>query len=172
MKQVLIVNGQPQSGKDTFAAILGNHFNVSTYSSVDKIKEMALKFGWDGLKDEKGRKLLSELKKALVEYDDLPTKYMEERYKDFIDDSDEEILVLFIRETEEIEKAKQRFFARTVFVNNPRASRVVSNDSDRNISSSGYDYVVPNDGTLQEYEETIEQFAKTLHQDYYNTMSL
>ena len=35
-------------------------------SSVDKVKEIARIAGWNGEKDDKGRKLLADLKAALV----------------------------------------------------------------------------------------------------------
>lgn len=158
-KEVLIVNGYPRSGKDTFAEILGKYTSVRVYSSIDKVKELALQFGWDGIKDDKGRKLLSSLKSALIEYDDLPLKYTEDVYNEFLN-SEEEFLILMIRESDEIVKAKHKFNAKTVFVSNNNIKNVLTNNSDAAIDCDGYDYYISNHGTLEEYEKEVEQFYR------------
>ena len=73
MKYVCI-NGAPRSGKDSFVEcckqILGERcFNVS---SVDFVKHLAYECGWDGTKDLKNRKFLSDLKDLLTQWDDVP----------------------------------------------------------------------------------------------------
>ena len=59
MKKIYIVNGKPRSGKDTFAELLGKHCRVFKYSSVDKVKQIAAKCGWDGGKTDKDRRFRS-----------------------------------------------------------------------------------------------------------------
>ena len=61
---VLIVNGAPQAGKTTFNEMLKDMADgeVKIYSSIDYVKMIAFTLGWDGIKDDKGRKLLSDLK--------------------------------------------------------------------------------------------------------------
>ncbi len=74
--KVMILNGAPQSGKDTFIEMLEKVTNsaVWVYSSIDYVKEVALLMGWNGVKNVKGRKLLSDIKDALTAYDDIPFK--------------------------------------------------------------------------------------------------
>lgn len=159
MKHVFIVNGFPRSGKDTFAQILGNYVLVMKRSSVDVVKRIATDAGWDGVKDEKGRKLLAALKHALVEYNDLPLKYMASEYEKFLV-SDCDVLLLDIREPDEILKAKEMFDAKTVFIENKNISNVYTNAADASIQTTGYDYVVQNNSTLEVFEANIIEFIK------------
>ena len=77
---VLIINGAPRSGKDTFINTLTweNSGKVIRCSSIDWIKQQALNLGWDGIKDAKGRQFLSDLKNACINYADIPFKKITE----------------------------------------------------------------------------------------------
>ena len=73
--KMFVVNGFPGSGKTLFAeycdSILKekfNHCSILRTSVVDPIKAIARVIGWNGDKDEKGRKLLSDLKDTLDSY--------------------------------------------------------------------------------------------------------
>jgi len=75
MKIVIILNGYPRSGKDSFAkfigqALLDKGVQTDIVSSVCNVKDAAKILGWDGEKTEVNRKALSDLK-------DLSTKYWE-----------------------------------------------------------------------------------------------
>ena len=84
MKYVCI-NGAPRSGKDTFVDIchllLGDRcFNVS---SVDFVKHLATECGWNGEKNLKNRKFLSDLKDLLTQWEDVPYKKIVEAISDY-----------------------------------------------------------------------------------------
>ena len=107
MKQTVIINGKGGCGKDTFCAQIEASRptrSVTVFSSVDCIKYVALAGGWDGEKDEKGRLLLSRLKEAFAEYNDLPFEDTKNAWRRFMEDDDAEILFIHIREMGEIEK--------------------------------------------------------------------
>ena len=75
--KIICVNGYARSGKDTFCNFAFYHRGlVYTYSTIDEVKKLAKKIGWDGEKDAKGRKFLSDLKDCLTEYNDLPNRYI------------------------------------------------------------------------------------------------
>ncbi len=67
MKKVILISGKGESGKDLSATIIKNKLEVLGYKVVithyaKYLKSMAQELcGWDGNKDEKGRKLLQEL---------------------------------------------------------------------------------------------------------------
>ncbi len=95
-KRIVIINGVGGSGKDTFVELCAKHANVINISSVDKVKEAAkVLVGWNGEKDEKSRKLLVDLKKISIEYNDYPTAYILEEHKKFLK-SDATILFIHI----------------------------------------------------------------------------
>ncbi len=105
-KQVIIINGTGGSGKDTFVELCSKYAKVVNISSVDKVKEAAkILVGWNGEKDEKSRKLLVDLKQLSIDYNDFPTKYVQEQYEAFIK-SDSNYLFIHIREISEICKIK------------------------------------------------------------------
>lgn len=74
MKAIIVINGRGGVGKDTLCDFVKEKYDdtygVQNISSITRIKEIAKDIGWDGNKDEKGRKFLSDLKKALTEYGD------------------------------------------------------------------------------------------------------
>lgn len=157
-KRVVIMNGMGGSGKDTFVEMCAKHTNIVNISSVDKVKEAAKALvGWNGDKDEKSRKLLVDLKRLSIDYNDYPTKYILDEYEKF-KQSDNNILFVHIREISEIEKLKSLLSAETVLIVNPRVPDITSNESDANVAKYTYDYTIENAGTLDELEEKAIEF--------------
>ena len=104
MKKIaMVINGAGGVGKDTLCSMAKSAFKVNNISTITPIKHIAKRCGWDGRKDDKARKFLSDLKKLCVEYNDYPTEWAYKIYLDFLN-SDEDILFVHIREPEEIEK--------------------------------------------------------------------
>ena len=76
-KNIIIINGTGGAGKDTFVSFCSEVEKVLNVSTVDKVKEAAkILVGWNGEKDEVSRKLLVDLKRLSIEYNDAPTKYI------------------------------------------------------------------------------------------------
>lgn len=161
MKKVVIINGSAGVGKDTFSSICSKYCKVINYSSIDKIKELALLCGWDGVKDERGRRLLSDMKFALSRYNDLPFQSMKNAVDEFYL-SDAELLFLHIREPKEIARAANEFNAVTLLIKNPRINHIKSNDADANVYDFKYDCVINNKSTLQELESLAVWFIEQI----------
>lgn len=161
-KQVIIINGMAQSGKSTFVELFQKHYKAINFSSVDKVKEIAKTAGWSGSKTEKDRKFLSDMKKLLTEYNDLPFSTMQVKYNEFLSD-ESEFLFLHIREPEEIKRAKKEFNAKTLLIKNNRVKNIDSNDSDKNVENYHYDYTILNNGSLNDLEEKADEFGRILN---------
>lgn len=63
---VFLVSGKAQSGKDTFYSFVSeygrkNGLKVARIAFADAVKDIAYQLGWDGKKDDRGRKLLQTL---------------------------------------------------------------------------------------------------------------
>lgn len=157
MKYVFIINGSGGTGKDTFCNCVANLTKTKVVSSIDIVKERALMLGWDGVKDEKGRKFLSDLKNALTDYNDEPFKYMK-RWVNIIDDN--MFCFLHIREPEEIERAKKEFNAKTILVKRPSVKQITSNMADANVFNYDYDIIINNDETLEELNDKAYFFVE------------
>ena len=164
-KKIIIINGTGRSGKDTFVSYCSEYKKVLNVSTVDKAKEAAkILVGWDGTKDDKSRKLLVDLKRLSIDYNDYPTKYIASRVEEF-NNSDYELMFIHIRESEEIDKAKKLFNAKTLLITNPNIELITSNDSDAKVNEYNYDYKVLNDGTLEDLKTKAGDFIGELWQN-------
>lgn len=166
MKCIIIVNGLPNSGKTTFENLVAKYAKTMIYSSVDFVKEVAKCAGWDGVKDEKGRLFLSQLKSIMTRYDDIPYKKVKEEVELF-QHSDAEILFLDIREPEEIARAVKDFKALSVFVERQNNNQSLSNDSDRRVKEYGnYWFWIDNNAGLKELDAKAYNFVETLKKSW------
>lgn len=162
-KHILIVNGMARCGKDTFAALLNKITMVYKCSSITAIKRIAIKCGWDGKsKTEKDRKFLSDLKELTSAYNDLAFNDIEKEVQIFKNSYLHDVMIIDIREPAEIERAKKEFGAKTVLIKNDRVPYISSNMADANVYNYTYDYVVENNGTMDEFKENIKKFYKDL----------
>ena len=113
--------------------------------------------GWDGTKDEKGRRFLSDLKLLCVAYNDYPTIWLTRRYREFLAGEDE-IMFVHIREPEEIEKFVRATDgeAKTLLIRGgtrfPEENLRYGNVSDDGVENYRYDYYFTNDRSLGEAE--------------------
>ena len=161
MRHVYITNGMGGCGKDTFANFMKKLvYRTDKISSIDPIKTIAKECGWTGGKTEKDRKLLSDLKCLLSGYNDLPFKYLQAWMEIVPDDEYTRVVLMDIREPEEIEKAKKEFNAKTILILNDRVPHIRSNMADANVFNYEYDFVIENNGTLEEFEEAVKRFAE------------
>lgn len=164
-KIVIIINGKGGVGKDAFCEVTSRYYKVKTISSITPIKEIAKANGWNGKKDKKSRKFLSDLKRVFIEYNDLPNKYLLHQYRDFINDKETEILFVHIREADEIQKFKQQIECCCVslLVENPLIDiTYFGNDSDDLVNSMDYDYCFINDIPLSRMETKVVEFVKAI----------
>lgn len=163
-KIVIILNGKPRAGKDTFALLLNKCQKVYKYSAIDKVKTIALDCGWKGGKTEKDRKFLSDLKMVTTEYSDMSFRDLEDKVIGFYcDEIKEQILIIDIREPKDIKRAVEEFDAISVFIKNDRVPAVTSNEADANVENFEYDYTVENNGTIADFEKNVRAF-------YYNVL--
>lgn len=162
-KMVFIVNGKPRAGKDTFAEILNRYMVVYKYSAVTKVKEIAKQCGWTGAKEERDRKFLHELKMLTSEYSDLP-------YRDVLDKIEKyrsgeilaDVFVVDVREPEEIDRLRKATDAITIYIENKNVPAITSNEADANVANYEYDFTIFNNGTIEEFENSIMNFMEFL----------
>ena len=148
-------------GKDTFAKFLNDIVPTLKYSSIDKVKDIARLCGWDGGKTEKDRKFLSDLKLLTTDYSNMAYEAIKSKVNDFLEDSQHVIMLIDIREPNEIDKAKTAFGAKTILIENNNVKSITSNMADANVFNYTYDYVVKNNGTLDDFRNNIYNFAYT-----------
>lgn len=180
-KTVIIINGQGGCGKDTLIGIASKHYNVSMISSITPVKQVAFKAGWEGEKDNKARKFLSDLKSIMTEYNDAAFTYCRDMYRGFLK-TDEEILFVQIREPNEISRFVEFLLhnnvcnVRTLLIRNAwrrteeyaggshdvRSNVIYGNKSDDEVENYDYDYIFENKYQLSELEDKFIEFFKTI----------
>lgn len=164
-KKVIVINGAGGVGKDTLCSFAEKHFSVLNVSSITPIKEIAAMCGWNGEKSDKARKFLSDLKALSIEYNDFPTVWATNKYREFLD-SDYEIMFVHIREPEEIEKFVKATDgnAKTLLVRGGERMKksAYGNVSDDGVENYDYDYYFLNDCTLEESEIRFIDFLNNV----------
>lgn len=176
--KIVIINGFPRSGKSTFVGICKNlslqtNIFVREVSTVDFVKDIATKCGWNGEKDAKNRKFLSDLKDLLTEWNDIPIKDIKNSLKKFETFlkvygnekiNNNSIFFIHCREPKEIERLKQELNAVTLLiVRDCELNKEQSNHSDSEVLNYKYDYVIGNNGTLQRLEGKALNFIREIN---------
>lgn len=161
IKKIFITNGSGGCGKDTFAKMVSQFIPTYKYSSIDAVKNVARKFGWNGGKSEKDRKFLSDLKEVSSEYNDFSMNDISELVKSFKNNLIiANVLFIDIREPKDIERAKKKFGAKTILIRRNSVATITSNMADANVENYEYDYYINNDGSLSDFEKTAYNFVK------------
>lgn len=168
-KAIIVINGVGGVGKDTLCSFVAKKYKTLNVSAVDPIKEAATVLGWDGRKDNRSRKFLSDLKWLSIQYNDYPTKYLLERYQTFLL-SDNDVLFLHIREKEEIvhfiESVQTKVI--TLLIKKSQKNKQIGNYSDDNVEDYNYDYIYFNDKRLEEAEGDFLSFLESILNDSTN----
>lgn len=162
MKKVaIILNGSGGVGKGTFVSVLKKHVSVYEYSIVNKVKEIMVYSGVPiNEKTEEVRMAMSDLK-LLLERWDIPYKDVVQRYNSFINidhSCDLNIFSVDMREKHDIERFSKEFNAVKVLVVNDRVKQITSNVADANVYDVDYDFVINNNGTLEDLEKEVVRF--------------
>ena len=188
--KVVIINGKPQSGKDTFCKYAQGYCdddesaNTLIISSVDPLKEMLTQLGWDGTKTDKIRDMLMDMKQLWVQNQDGPTMFLFNNILEFHKacTGDDNIVFVHIREPEEIKKlvnALTGFESMGIDVisllviresgedtpNQPAETR--RSDDEALINSYKYDVTINNDEDLIKLQELAAEFVDKLLEDEY-----
>ena len=126
-----------------------------------------------GQKDAKGRKFLSDLKDAMSEYDDIPHFYVYEYIKNRIDllnhndtiDVDNAIFLIQSREPEDIQRWVDECGAKTLLIYREDTAQDWGNHADDEVSNYKYDYMLFNNGTLEDWECRTVKFIETIRKE-------
>ena len=165
MKKIFILNGVGTSGKGEFVARVSKYIPTLKYSTVDLPKEAAKVLGWDGGKTEKDRRFLSDIMDLSTDYNDAPFKDVLSLVTDFKNNKDYaeyEVLIIDMRDPKDIARAVEDFGAETILIRNPNVKKIESNHADRDVENYEYDYIIENDGTLEQLEEVVKIFIRDM----------
>ena len=168
-KLVVVINGKGEVGKDTLCSFVAKKYKVMNVSSIDPIKDAAKRLGWKGQKDNKSRKLLSDLKRISIEFNDFPNIYLSHKYNQFVN-SNYEVLFVHIREKEQINHFTQTLGINvvTLLIRRKISVYAYGNISDDNVEEYDYDYVYNNDKPLAETANDFLDFFDEIFRCHVN----
>lgn len=178
--KIVIINGQAQAGKDTFVQFAYNYqskkaieeperqIKVYNISSVDFVKDVARFAGWNGIKDERGRQFLSDLKDCMTLYDDIPIKKIKERINHHLNTlkkleipTKNTIFFIHVREPLEIARLAKEFNALTLFIQRPGLPQY-ENHADKEVGIYNYDVHYWNVTSLEDMPKNVYSFLDSL----------
>lgn len=131
---------------------------VDIISTIDPVKEIATNIGWDGKKDVKSRKFLSDLKDALTEWKDLPHQWCITKIEELSYNTD--LLFIDCREPQEIQRFVDEYGALTMIVQRGEYTPI-GNHADDNVDNYQYDIVIDNNRGLEELLQEATIFVET-----------
>lgn len=161
-KRVIIINGTGGCGKDTFIEYVKDFsgLKVINVDSVAMVKGAALALGWDGIKDDKGRLLLSEIKKLWVKHLDGSFENISFKIDEFYKQNTYRIMFIHVREIDEIKRIKEKYNCLAIRID--RGTEIKTNSSDAQVNDYKYNYVVDNKGTLNDLKLQAKAFLTVL----------
>lgn len=171
MIKVFVINGKPGAGKDAFInAIKSNKFGTYIWniSSIDPVKKACEVLMPNGDKaDPNFRDLLASIKRLWVDYNDGPTKYLENKILSIRDeamDTGMHWIFVHIREPEEIDKLCSRLIKHTIPYKTIYVQRDVevksTNDADNSTGMHVYDITIVNDRGIGNLVDVARDFIK------------
>lgn len=104
------------------------------------------------------------MKQLTTIYSDMSYNDVAEKVDAFYnDDIKEKIMIIDMREPDDIIRAVCEFDAISIFIKNDNVPEITSNEADANVEDCWYDYYITNNGTIEEFEKIIKAF-------YYNIL--
>ena len=171
--KIIVINGVAGSGKDTFVKMVQRHAStgVANISSVDPVKDLMQKCGWNPSdKNDLARATMALIKKSLVDLNDGPFWYLETKIEQISwECPDVGIVFVHVREPEEIEKLKWAYKEKCMTLLVKRNVRVPGNPSDQAVMNFDYDLTIDNNGSDKDLELKamclVEHFERESEKD-------
>lgn len=170
MKKIILISGKARHGKDTFAKFLkeglenkGERVLICHYGDLLKFIASAY-LGWNGKKDEEGRKLLQQVGTGLIREKE-PDFWVDFIIKmlRFFRDKYDYVLIPDVRFPNEVERMNQVFDNKVFHIRVVRPDYIsdltpeqLKHPSETALDNYVPDYEVLNDGTLEEFKEGVK----------------
>lgn len=149
--------GYAQSGKDEVAKCLVEEYGFRRVAFADPLKAVATSIGWNGRKDEEGRKLLQDLGVAVREHLD-PNTWLNRALRE-IGNAGSSVVVTDCRFLNEIEAIRNRggqIWRVSRLGHGPANGHV----SEREWTTEEPDHFVRNDGTIDDLREKVGELLQ------------
>jgi len=164
--KLIIINGHNKSGKNTFADFIAEYHDPTVWLSKiwsTQIPAIARVAGWDSQKDEKGRRLLSDIEDATNRYNGMSFNSICFQINKFSNVVEDIWITLMCRKPAEIKKFVEAYpgQATTVLIRSDR-SKPANNRADQGVEDYLYDWIIENNGTIDEFKNKVYWVVKAL----------
>ena len=177
--QVVVISGGSGVGKNTFINLCKQYVDYSLdISTIDFVKQIAVRCGWKDNKSLENKKFLADLKKVLIDFDDLPFKkvvrevneYHLDLFQSSMDDDidmvDKKSLVfIHCHEPEEIKKLMNHFNAVTLLMTR---KDIVQDALDAALNGFTYQFIIGNDGSVEDLDKLAKTFIDKIFSEIQN----
>lgn len=153
------LSGFAGAGKDEVAKVLVERHGFTRVAFADPLKDVARALGWNGEKDDAGRKLLQDLGVGVREY--LNSEAWVLAGEERIEDCDTQVVVTDVRFKNEVFMIKRRGGV-LVRVERPNTGAVNAHVSEHQVTAQDCDHVLFNDGTLDDLPAKVEALLDQL----------
>lgn len=167
--KIIILNSKGGAGKDTFFKFCKEILGDCTYhiSTVDCVKDLAMELGWNGEKTLRDRRGLSNLKDLMTMWGDIPYQDVKSEISDIIYEwmnGGEDFGVIFVdcREPDEIYRFNQELGAQSLLIVRDSLPTNYGNHADDDVFNYKYDYVIDNNGSLEDLKEAAKTFINEI----------
>jgi hypothetical protein len=166
MAIIMMCSRLPQQGKDTATKYFEDNFNGVRVGLADKVKEIATLMGWNGLKDERGRKFLVDLGTVAGRtYDkDMWLKLASKKVEDILSKG-KNVILSDVRFTSEERYFRDKF--NDTIVIGIESNKIGDKAFEYDLAQIEYkdikkDFVIQNNGTIEEFYEKLNNIIKLI----------
>ena len=164
---IFVVNGVSGGGKTTFENIVKNfalkdNKTVLVMSMAADAKEFCKEcLGWDGIRDDKSRKLLADIISALTSYGEIPKLCIVSEIRERLFEDAPACIFIDAREISDIKWFEHHLGATSIIVKRKNNTANWTNHADREAQERyAYDLEIYNYDGLEELKATAENFYK------------
>lgn len=161
---IVIVNGLPRAGKDTFVELCEEFCECANVSTIEPAKEALRLLGWNGEKTPEIRKFLSDVKDMSEQCFHTSEKYLDEVLPSLEDIVD--IVFIHCREPQQIDTLRAKYNAITLYINAEDRLKLNKNDltnhADRNVANYDYDLTIYNNEDIEALRTQAKTFINQL----------
>lgn len=168
---IVIINGFPGAGKDTFVACCGMVVKEGVYNlhTSQPVKDALFSLGWKNEKTPEIRDLLAYLRKESDSFFDTSFQYITSKVRQFgLAENFKPIIFIHCREPINIKRYVDSYKrVTTLLISRQRGESetfepLSTNDSDRDVNLYQYDKVIQNDGSVQELYAKAKEYVEEL----------
>lgn len=159
--KLIVINGTAESGKDEFVEFIRSEYKALNHSTIDPVKAAMTCLGWNGIKTDRDRQMMVCLKQLWIKWGN-GNSCVDWVEKMYYTNLTHDMMFIHCREPEEIQKIVDRIKGTVTLLISSKRGKVLENGADNVVENYKYDYIIFNNGTLDELRENAIEFANTL----------